>query len=92
MPNDYTALIFEDGTTIVGGSCGYAEGYLWCWVTGMTMLQAAQVFLDPAKTGRITFQHGDSEDVFEGYTNCTNLFINYDGQISASLTRGNVNV
>jgi hypothetical protein len=92
MPNDYSALIFADGTTIEGASCGYAEGNLWCWVTGYTMPQAAQVFLDPAKTERITFQHGETEDVFEGFTKCTNLFINVDEQISACLQKGDVNV
>jgi hypothetical protein len=56
------------------------------------MIQAAQVFLDSAKTDMITFQHGDSEDVFEGFRECVNLFINGDGQISACLQRGNVNV
>lgn len=92
MQNNYSALVFADGTKMKGASCGYAEGHLWCWVTGLSMIQAAQVFLDSAKTDRITFQHGDSEDVFEGFTDCTNLFINMDGQISASLTKGDQNV
>lgn len=92
MPNDYSALVFADGTKMEGASCGYAEGNLWCWVTGLSMIQAAQVFLDSAKTDRITYQHGDSEDVFEGFLECVNLFVNYDGQISACLQRGNTNV
>ena len=92
MPNDYSALVFADGTKIEGASCGYAEGNLWCWVTGFTMPQAAQVFFDPAKTERIIFQYGEMTQEYDGFTNCVNLFIDYDGKISACMKRGDVNV
>jgi hypothetical protein len=81
-----------DGTTIENGSCGYAGGKVWCWVKGFTMPQAAAIFFDPQKTGKIVFEYGQMSDTFEGYTNCINLFIDTDGQISACLIRGEQNV
>lgn len=85
-------LIFLDGTIIEGGSCGYADAKLWCWVKGFTMPEAAQIFFDPAKTGKIIFEYGEMSNEYDGFTNCINLFIDNDGQISACLTRGNLNV
>lgn len=90
--NDGVRLVFADGTIIEDGSCGYAEGNLWCWVTGFTMPQAAQIFLDPAKTERIIFQYGGMEQAYDGFTNCVNLFVDYDGKISACMKRGDANV
>lgn len=81
-------LILQDGTQIENGSCGYADGRLWCWVTGYTMPEAAQVFFNPEKTGTIRFEYGEMADEYEGYTVCTNLLINDDGQISVCLKRG----
>ena len=81
-----------DGTTIENGSCGYAGGKVWCWVKGFTMQDAAAIFFDPQKTGKIVFEYGQMSDTFEGYTNCINLFIDTDGQISACLIRGEQNV
>ena len=85
-------LIFDDETVIEDGKCGYSEGCLWCWVTGFTMQQAAVIFFDPAKTQKIVYEYGEMSDEYDGYTNCTNLFIDYDGQISACLKRSGANV
>lgn len=85
-------LIFDDGTTIENGSCGYSNGSLWCWITGFTMPQAAAIFFDPSKTDKITYEYGAMTDEYEGFTNCTNLFIDNDGQVSACLVRGNSDV
>ena len=85
-------LILMDGTTIENGACGYADGFLWCYIRGYTMAQAATVFFDPSKTGRITFQYGEMSDVYEGFTNCTNLSVDTDGLVSVCLVRGNDNV
>ena len=92
MPESGQRLIFLDGTTIENGSCGYADGCLWCWITGYTMQQAAAIFFDPAKTGKITYEYGEMSDEYEGFTNCTNLFIDNDGQVSACLKRSDVSV
>ena len=85
-------LILLDETTIENGSCGYADGHLWCWIKGFTMQQAAAIFFDPQKTGKIVYEYGEMSDEYEGFTNCTNLFINSDGQISVCLVRGGQNV
>ena len=85
-------LILMDGTIIENGSCGYADGRLWCWITGYTMPQAAQVFFDPAKTVRIVYEYGEMADTYEDFTNCTNLMIDSDGKVSACMTRGVANV
>jgi hypothetical protein len=58
----------------------------------MTMMQTAMTFLDPAKTGRIVYEYGEMADTYEGFTNCTNLFIDNDGKVSVCLTRGEMNV
>lgn len=80
-------LILKDGTTIEDGTCGYADGHLWCWLPGFTMQEAAQIFFDPEKTGRITFEYGEFTDVYEEFTVCTNLFVNAD-KIDVCLIRG----
>ena len=85
-------LILMDGTQIENGRCGYSDGHLWCWITGYTMQEAATIFFDAEKTGKIVFEYGEMSDEYNGYTNCTNLFINNDGQISACLVRGSANV
>ena len=89
MPEQKTGqrLILMDGTIIEDGHCGYSEGHLWCWVTGYTMVQAAAIFFDPDKTGKIIYEYGEMSDEYDGYTNCTNLFIDYDGQVSACLVK-----
>lgn len=85
-------LILLDGTIIENGSCGYADGNLWCWITGYTMQQAAAIFFDPDKTGKIIFEYGEMSDEYEGFTNCINLFIDSDGKVSVCLVRGDASV
>ena len=88
MSDSTTKLILNDGTVIDNGKAGYSEGFLWCYVTGYTMQQAALLFFDPAKTGKITFEYGAEQDVYEGFTNCINIHIDVDEIIHVCLTRG----
>ena len=81
-------LILNDDTCIEDGAAGYADGRLWCWITGFTMQQAAQIFFDTEKTSRIDFQYGSMTDTYDGYTNPVNLFIDNGGKISVCLTKG----
>ena len=85
-------LIFDDGTAIENGSCGYSGGCLWCWITGYTMQQAAAIFFDSQKTQKIVYEYGEMSDTYENFTNCTNLFIDNDGQVSACMKRSEANV
>ena len=80
-------LILMDETTIEDGKCGYADGRLWCWLIGYTMQQAAGIFLDPAKTGKIVYEYGEMSSEYDGFTNCTNLFIDNDGKVSVCLMK-----
>ena len=82
-------LILNDGTIIEGGDAGLSsEGNLWLWFTGHTMMQAFTLFLDPQKTERITFwRTEEAEDIYEGYTNCTNINIDANGMMHVCLTR-----
>lgn len=74
MPEQKTGqrIILKDGTTLENGRCGYAEGFLWCWVR-MTIQQAAELFFDPEKTGTIIFEYGEMQDEYEGFTSCTRI-------------------
>ena len=80
-------LILKDQTTIENGECGLSGGRLWCWLPEFTMAQAAALFFDPEKTDRITFEYGEMQEVYEGFTNCVNLFTEV-GQVSVCMTRG----
>lgn len=84
-------LVLNDGTIIEDGEAGYSQGFLWLWFTGYTLQQAAAVFFYAEKTARITFQYGEMEDTYEGFTNCINLNINTDGMVSVCMTRGTDN-
>ena len=80
-------LILNDGTIIENGEAGYSTGSICLWVTGMTMQEAAMLFFDPSKTAVITFQYGQMEDVYEGYTRCVLLLIDEDGEITITMKR-----
>ena len=80
-------LILADGTTFENDSCGYSSGHLWCWLHGKTMQEAAALFLDASKTARIVYEYGEMSDVYDGFTVCTNIFIDY-GEISVCLVKG----
>ena len=81
-------IVLNDGTEIDGGTAGISSGGgLWIYFTGYTMMQAAMMFLDPQKTAKITFIGGDSEAVYEGYTNCVNMSLDETGQFHICMTR-----
>lgn len=90
--NEGQRLIFADGTTVENAACGYSDGCLWCWLPDYTMQTAAALFFNAEKTARIVYEYGAMYDEYEGFTNCTNLFIDGDSMVSACLRRGNVNV
>ena len=80
-------IILNDGTRLEGGEAGYSQGFLWIYLHGMTMMQAAMLFLNPEKTAKIVFQYGEMQDEYEGYTSCININIDVDGRLSVCLTR-----
>ena len=83
-----TKIVLNDGTEIEDGRAGYAEGFLWCYLTGYTMQRAASLFFDVNKTERIVFEYGAEQNIYEGFTECINININVDGIVSVCLTKG----
>lgn len=71
-------LILADGTVLEDCQAGLADGFLWCWITNMSMAEAAQIFLDPAKTRTIVFEYGEMSDTFDGFTQCINMMVRQD--------------
>ena len=67
---------------------GYAEGFLWCYLNGYTIQQAAGMFFDPSNTEHIEFQYGEMSDSYDGFTNCIRLMSETGGMVSVCLLRG----
>lgn len=84
---DGNRLILADGSVIEGGQAGYSQGYLWLTITGLTLKEASVIFFDTARTREIRFQYGEMEDVYEGFTDCTNLQIDVDAVVSVCLRK-----
>ena len=79
-------LILKNGLTIENGRAGLATGSLVLYFSGYTMAQAAALMIDhPEITGKIIFQYGEDEDVYTGYTDCSNLGRDEDGEITVIL-------
>lgn len=79
-------LILNDGTIIPNGEAGLSQGFLWLYLPGFTIQQAAAVAFDTNKTSVIVFDYGDESETFNGYTSCKNLSAE-DGQASVCLTQ-----
>ena len=76
----------NDGT-IVNGNAGETDGFLWLWMDGITIQEAAAIAFDKNKTRRIIFKHGEAEDAYTGFTVCVNIKAN-DGEIAVCMTKG----
>lgn len=79
-------LILNDETVIENGRAGYSSGFLWLWLPGLTMQDAAIIAFNEGKTGKIIFQYGEMEDTYEGFTRCTRLIEN-ENEIAVCMTR-----
>lgn len=79
-------LTLHDGTVIDNGSAGFSSGFLWLYLPGYTIQQAAGIAFDTNKTAVIVFEYGDMADTYEGYTVCTSVS-EVDGQASVCLTK-----
>lgn len=86
--NEGQRLILNDGTVIEGGSAGLADGSLWLYVGWYTMAETAEIFTNPAKTGRIIYQYGELMDVYTDYTFCKAMIIDEDGNMSVRMAKG----
>lgn len=79
-------LILTDGTIIENGSAGLA-GVLMLFFPGYTMQEAAEIFLAPEKLTRIIFQASEDQKVYTGYTRCTSISIDDEGEITVMLKK-----
>ena len=84
-------LILNGEIVLEDCEAGYADGFLWCFLIGYTIQQAAAMFFDTENTSHIEFQYGEMSDSFEGFTNCTRLMAESDGRVSVCLVRGDEN-
>lgn len=84
-------IITADGTEYPDCEAGYAEGFLWLFLVGMTIQQAATLAFDAAKTARIEFHYGEMSDVYEGFTTCINIHADIDGKVYVGLVKGQNN-
>jgi len=81
-------IVFNDETIIPNASAGRADGLLWVYFTGFDMLSVAEMFCDTNKTSRIEYDYGEMVAVYEGYTLCRTINIDYDGNISVCMAKG----
>ena len=79
-------LILADGMVLENCQAGLADGFLWCWCPGMSMIDATQIFLNPAKTSTIIFEYGEMTDSFYSFTRCVNL-MDRNNEMSVCLVR-----
>ena len=79
-------LILKDGT-IIDGTAGYAQGFLWLYFSGYTLLETAEIFCDAEKTETIEFKSGADDHVYEGFTECRSIMTDADGNLSVCMTK-----
>lgn len=80
-------IVLNNGTVIDDGSVGLSEGFLWLFLPGFTMQDAAAIAFDTEAVRRIVWQAGEDEYVYTGYTVCVNIHQD-DGQIAVCLVKG----
>lgn len=59
-------IVLNDGTTFEG-NCGYADGFLWCYVKNVAEQVDMAIFLDPDATSRIVYHYGEMTDTYEWF-------------------------
>lgn len=70
-------LILNDGSEIENGQAGLANGALWLWIPGK-FWDVADMARNAEKMQIITFQFGEMQEEYEGYTICTGIMSNSD--------------
>lgn len=82
-------LILNDGTILEGSEAGYADGFLWLYLVGLSIQQAAAIAFNPDKTRKIIFQYDTMQDTYDGFTDCVDIHMNYDGsQVAVCMKKG----
>ena len=81
-----TRLILNDGTIIENGRAGLDSGFLWLYLPGYTMQDAAAIAFNYQKMERIEFQYGEMSDTYSGFTTCRGILAR-EGEIAVCMTR-----
>ena len=85
-PKTGRRIIMNNGTTWEDSECGYADGFLWLFLHGVTLQEAYQVVTNPDATEKIIFEYGEMSDEYSGYNNLQ-IIRNEDFGCSACLTK-----
>ena len=79
-------LILNDGTVIENGRAGYDAGFLWMYLPGYTMQEAAAIAFDYQKTERIEFKYGEMSDVYDRFIICRGI-LSGENEIKVCMVR-----
>lgn len=80
-------LVFDDGSAYENGRAGYSGGLLWLWIPNMQFWDGCDLARDANKMRRVTFQYGDMEETYEGFTTCTGVLQDAT-EVSLRMTKG----
>ena len=61
-------VCLHDGTVYDGSTCGYAEGFLWCYIVGFSLAEVSSEFFNTAATDEIVFEYGEMSVTYEDFT------------------------
>lgn len=61
-------IILADETTYENSDAGYADGSLWLYLNGVSMIEAWPGVVDPEKTATIIYEFGEDSITYTGYT------------------------
>jgi hypothetical protein len=74
----------NDGTPHAIKRCGASDGVLWIVLYDMTIMDAAVIFSDPAKTSHIT---AFNDFIYDNYTELIHISLDYDGLVKVALRK-----
>lgn len=86
MPEYREDLILGDGTILENSHCGYSDRYLWCFISGKTMLECVQIFSDSEKIAEMKSHYLFNGYLYKGFTDLLLVEKNTDGSINVRLT------
>lgn len=72
-------LILADGTVLENSRCGFADGTLWCWISGLTMADCFSIFSNPDNVRTITRLYQTVGYRYTGFINIDTIKRGTDG-------------
>lgn len=80
-------VILADGTEWENADAGYADGVLWLYLHGRTMMEVLPAITDPEKMAEIIYEYGEESIIYEGFTDIRAILNREDG-CSVGLKKG----